>query len=139
MPRVRERFVFRAPSAPPRYDQTDQNVFRSSLERFLARLLSHDDDQSQPIGVLEDGDTTPAVPRKRVWKTNNSAPTTITDFLQAQQGQEIEIIALDANTTVQDGAGLQLQGGGNYVMNANDTLRLIHVDGVWYEIGRSQN
>lgn len=137
MARVQERFTVRFPDPPPRYDRQNEAAFRLDLEQLLDRLL--DRSLRRPVKTFADGDTTPSVNRGNIWKANNSAPTTITAFDGGEVGQDVTIICVGGNTTVQDGANLQLQGGGNYNMNANDTLRLVFDGTTWFETGRSKN
>jgi hypothetical protein len=65
--------------------------------------------------------------------------TTITDFTNGVEGQEIRILAEHA-ITITDGTNIFLAGSTNFAMNATDTLSLLcKADGNWYEIGRSDN
>jgi hypothetical protein len=70
--------------------------------------------------------------------TANSSPTTITNFLNGYVGQIITIVANDANTTVQNNAGVILHSGANYIMGLGNTLTLKREQNTyWREIGRS--
>lgn len=83
-------------------------------------------------------DTTPSVKDGKVFATANVGATTITTFDDGVEGQQITV-KLDANTTLQDGASLQLAGGANLTGTANDIIRLVNIAGVWYEVSRSVN
>lgn len=88
------------------------------------------------IGTLADGPT-PSVLGGSYWRTGGT--TTITDFIDDINGQEITLIA-EHTVTIEDGAGkLVLNGNTDFVMAANDTLTLINRSGPWFETGRSDN
>lgn len=53
------------------------------------------------------GDTTPDVSGGRVFRTNNSAATTITAFDGGVEGQVITVLIADSNTTIQHGTGIR--------------------------------
>ncbi len=69
--------------------------------------------------------------------TANASATTITNFTNGYLGQEIRILANDANTTIQHNAGLILRGGANYVMSNGDILSLHRQGSLWREFARS--
>lgn len=84
-----------------------------------------------------DGDTTPSVAGRNVFRTVNTGATTITDFDDGVDGQEITVIFSDANTTVSDAGNLALSAA--FTSTANDTLTLIRRGTVWFEKCRSAN
>jgi len=59
---------------------------------------------------IADGTTTPSVRRGYNFETQNTAPTTITNFLHAFPGQQI-LVKLEGNTTI-DFSGSNLKGNG---------------------------
>jgi hypothetical protein len=82
-------------------------------------------------------DATPSVLDGRYFLTGGT--TTITDFDDGVTGQIITIISEHA-ITITDGTNIFLNGSGNFVMAATDTLTLIcKADNKWYEISRSDN
>lgn len=83
------------------------------------------------------GDTTPSVAYMLPFETNNTAPTTITNFDEGVVGQEITITFNDNNTTINDGGSFALNG--NFTSTANDVLKLLYDGTVWREISRSVN
>lgn len=89
--------------------------------------------------TFTDGDTTPTVKTNCIFKTANTGATSITAFDNGKLGQIIRIIFTDGNTTIVDGANLQLSGGVNFVGTANDTLILMYDGTSWYELSRSIN
>jgi hypothetical protein len=91
------------------------------------------------VGTLTDNSTTPSVAGLIAAQASNTNPTTITDFSAGIAGQIVYILFTNGNTTLQDGAGLQLAGGVNFVGTANDVLVLLRVGSVWYEVSRSVN
>ena len=88
------------------------------------------------IKTLAD-DATPTVLDGTVFLTGGT--TTITDFDDGVEGQEIEIISEHA-ITITDGTNIFLNGSANWTMAATDTLTLRQkADGKWYEVARSDN
>ena len=70
-----------------------------------------------------------------MFKTANSAATTITNLLDGYPGQEVTIIFTDSNTTLASNANLQLVSA--FSSSPNDTLRLVYDGSVWREMSRS--
>lgn len=82
-------------------------------------------------------DATPSVLNGTVFLTGGT--TTITDFDDGIEGQEITIIA-EHTLIITDGTNIFTPTGGNLTMNATDILRLIQkADGKWYTISYSDN
>ena len=69
----------------------------------------------------------------------NAGAVSITTFDDGEDGQVINLIFGDANTTVQDGANLQLAGGANFTSAANKTLVLAKYSTTWVQRGGSTN
>lgn len=110
---------------------TDSPTFTSLT---LSGLLSN-----STITTLTDGDTTPDVNTTNIYKTSNTGATVITAFDNGVTGQEITIIFTDANTTITDGANLNLQGATDFTSTADDTMKLIWDGTSWWELSRSLN
>ena len=86
------------------------------------------------------GDTTPSVgDHKALYVMDATSAVNITTFIDAVDSQEIKMLFVNNSVTLIDGATMQLAGGGNANLNADDTLKIIYYDGVWYETGRSVN
>ena len=92
-----------------------------------------------PTVTFTNADATPSVAGGNRFKEANTGATIITAFDDGADGQIIVILFTTGNTTIQDGANLQLNGGVNFVGTANDILTLVRFDTVWYEISRSVN
>lgn len=84
-----------------------------------------------------DGATTPSVKGRPTFFTQNTNPTSITNLLDGQIGQEVTIIFGDGNTTLVDGGHLLLAG--NMVGTLNDSIKLISNGTDWFELSRSVN
>ena len=69
----------------------------------------------------------------------NAGAVSITTFDDGEDGQVINLIFGDANTTVVDGATVQLAGGVDFTSAANKTLSLIKRSAAWYQLGASAN
>lgn len=89
--------------------------------------------------IFTDNATTPSIRNGRVFVANNSSSTTITNFVDGIDGQEIVIYFNNGNTTIQNNANVKLAGAVNFVGTAADTLSLLNISGVWYEKSRSVN
>lgn len=68
-----------------------------------------------------------------------SAPTTITGFTNATNGQVLRLMAGNGNTTINDGGNFALQS--NFNLGQDDTLTLVYNEttGFWDEVSRSNN
>ena len=93
---------------------------------------------SYRAATYTDGDTTPSVSGVSFLYIQNSAPTTITNFTGGINYQIITLIFNDTNTTITRN-NAYLLGGLNFVSTAGDTLTLIYLTGLWYEVCRSIN
>ncbi|MFN3075385.1 MAG: hypothetical protein ABT940_00615 [Alphaproteobacteria bacterium] len=83
--------------------------------------------------TFTNGDATPAVSGGTVFKTANTAPTTITMFDSGVDGQTIWVLINDANTTI-DFTGTNLKGnaGADWSPTTGDTLQAVFVSPSWY-------
>jgi len=91
-------------------------------------------------GYYTAADTTPTVKWGITFLSiTNSGGVSITTFDDGVENQAVTLWFADANTTLVDGATLQLSGGANFVSSANDTLTIQKKGTVWYERGRSVN
>ena len=84
---------------------------------------------TRTIGDITDGDTTPDLRNYRTWKTWNSSPTTITNFLNCRADDVRYIIATDDNTTIQDNAFIILPNGVDLTLSSGDVVQIIY-DGI---------
>lgn len=101
-------------------------------------------DNQKGIITATDGDTTPSVYGFIPGLTGllisaNTAPTTVTQFDDAIQGQEIIVINTTANDLTITRANAYLMGGTNAVIRQHDAIRLIKYGSLWYELSRSEN
>lgn len=79
------------------------------------------------VGTFGNGDTTPDVgfeQANRLWRTNNSGATTITQFDNGELGMLLRIRAGDTNTTIQHGTNIFLKDGTNKTLASNETIVL---------------
>ena len=94
------------------------------------------------VVTIDDGDTTPDIAGGWTFETDNSNPTTITNFTGGVGDRVITIIAGDDNTTIACNANIILEGAGtvDFDMQTNDTLTLaLRSTGIWVEADRSVN
>ena len=90
-------------------------------------------------GVYTAADTTPSVKGVSFLSITNAGAVSITTLDDGEENQIITLFFNDANTTIVDGATMQLSGGANFVGTANDTLTLRKRSTVWYEVSRGVN
>ena len=90
--------------------------------------------------TFTDADTTPSIAGRNIFVEANTGATSITTFDDGQPGQIIHIRFTTANTTLVDGATLQLAGSANFVGSADDVITLwFGGDNIWREVSRSVN
>lgn len=90
--------------------------------------------------TFADGDATPSVAGATLFKTANTAPTTITDFTNPTE-KPILIMFGDVLTSIANNANIRLQGnfGPLGPLPLYSTLLLAYNGSIWCEIGRSIN
>jgi len=81
--------------------------------------------------------TTPSVANLNVCVCSPAGATTITDFTNGTNGQEITIIFTNGNATLSDASPLFLNGG--FTSSADDVITLVRRNSLWYEKSRSVN
>lgn len=86
------------------------------------------------VPLFTDADTTPSVKGGNAFRTNNTAPTTITALDNGSPGQIVTILFGDSQTTL-SGANFSLRGSFTSVVTG--TIKLVLSSDVWYEISRS--
>jgi len=105
--------------------QTDSIAARGNV---TAKVLAN----SQTVTIAG---TTPNVSGGNVFLTNNSGPTTITNFTGGIDSQQIVVVCGDTNTTIQNNANIALTGGTNYACALNQGIQLAFVGGKWIQTG----
>lgn len=86
------------------------------------------------IIAFPDGATTPSVKRSNVFKTVNTGPTTITNFTQGVDGQQITVVMRDANTTIANGGSINTRSGADIVPAVNRSYSFVREGGVWVQL-----
>lgn len=85
--------------------------------------------------VIADGDATPFVSFAKIFKTANTAATTITKFEGGQSGDRILIMGTDANTTINDNSDIRTNGNLAWNTTGGDFIEFIKDSTIWREIG----
>lgn len=75
------------------------------------------------VSLMKKNFATPSVKDLEHIITNNSIPTTYTDFLNGRDGQPLNILANDANTTIANNARIATNTGANKLLSANKVYR----------------
>ena len=86
-------------------------------------------------------DTTPSVVGGSLFKTANDSPTSIANFDDGTEGQQITILINDANTDfTHDARFLILNGAANWTAaTTNDSITFVYNGSKWIETNRSDN
>jgi hypothetical protein len=87
----------------------------------------------------ERGEARPNIAGGLLFKTANTAPTTIVNFLNAQVGQEITILVDDNNTRFKPSSNLDLQGSMDFVASRGNMITLVKTGTKFLEKSRSLN
>lgn len=109
-------------------------TFVAKTTKILASWLNPVNEHIQgAFTALTDGDATPSVDGLGNLKTANTSATTITDFDDGFDGQEICVLIQDGNTTI-DFTGTNLKGNvGADWTPANGDFMVCKYDGTnWY-------
>ena len=101
--------------------------------------LIGDTASGQRKGIYTAADTTPSVLGVTCLSISNSGPVSITAFDDGEDGQTLDLIFQDANTTIVDSVNLQLAGSANFTSAGNKTLTLVKDGSIWYQRGGSTN
>ena len=118
------------PDAGYNFSIRDNNFFGSGTA-YDANVIA------SVVGVFGSGDATPSVRGGVNFETTGT--TAITDFDDGVVGQTIRVKA-NASITITNGAPIDLAGGMDYSMTAEDVLVLTMFDDqVWHEVSRSVN
>ena len=98
------------------------------------RIIADEVVSGEVPATFTDGDTSPSVgvPNK-LFKTANTAATTISTFDDGYVGQEITIAFTDANTTIDfTASSLKGNAGVDWTPAANDCMRCIYDGTDWF-------
>jgi hypothetical protein len=87
----------------------------------------------QFIRLAKLGDPTPSVMNVERLEFRNTAPLTVTNFDEGQNGQRLEILG-DGNTTIQNNARIVCASGADTLLDAGSTYSFTrYTDGVWHQ------
>lgn len=106
------------------------NIRLKQLENELAEIVS----RQQGVVTFAAGDTSPSVATGGVFRTANTGATSITTFDDGRNGQRIVLIFKDANTTLVNGATLEINGDANFTGANGDVKEFVLDSTVWREI-----
>lgn len=135
------------PEPGQRYDRSQLLQMQLALQQHDAQVLKKSGDIYHPHSLtvrrrtifpwvtFGANDTTPSVAAGRNFRTANTQATTITDFDDALDGQEIVVRVDDAFTTFDfTGSGLVGNAGADYAASNGDRIHATYdaAEGVWY-------
>lgn len=110
---------------------------RLSLRDVVVGNNKYASEQEAALYDLANGDTSPSVPGRTYWRANNAAPTSITNFDDGANGQQIVIRGANANTTLVHGSGLVNNGSTNISLPSNGVVTYVRQGTLWFEVSRS--
>jgi Pectate lyase superfamily protein len=106
--------------------------FDSNVDRFKNRV------RSVVTTTITAASTTSIDPNGvDQYNLNPSSSMTISSIVASYSGHEITLLAFNANTTIQNNAGIILKGGTNSTLPNTGMLRLRYTSGKWYEVSRN--
>ena len=119
-------------TTPQRYGVND-----NSTSTLISQDVSFKWNSSGAINgwlkAIPDGDTGPNVRSMNAMRTANTGATTISNFIGGREGQRINIIVKDANTTFDfTGSNLKGNGGANLAATLNDSIHCVYDGTNWY-------
>lgn len=85
------------------------------------------------VSSIRAGDTTPSVLNVTLFRANNSAPLTITNFDDGQEGQTIKILG-DGQTTIQHGTRIFTKTVADELLATNLVYHFTKFGANWYEV-----
>lgn len=123
-------------SLPPGTEWNDQTLGEMNRRmKVLEHALKYMGDLVAGGRTSGDGDTDPSVSGIRLLDTANTSSTTITAFGDGEPNQILIVKMGDANTTVQHGPYLKLNGDVDWVGGVNQTRLFVTEDGTtWIEV-----
>lgn len=87
---------------------------------------------ADPPEPFADGDATPSVEGVGSAYTENTVSTSITNFDDGVEGQNLDLLVTDANTTFVHGATLQTNTGSNVVAGQSRLYSFKLINDIWY-------
>lgn len=111
-----------------------QDINRVEAETVFEAPITHLVLPKQFVGKVKKTVTTPSVKNVERFITENSAPVTITDFLDGQDGQRLWILG-DGQTTLDHGTKMFMAGGADLLLAADKVYNFIRMNGKWYQTG----
>lgn len=90
---------------------------------------------ADPPVSIPANDATPTITSGNAFYTQNTAPTLIGQPVGGIEGQEIEIMAGDSNTSIANNAFIVTLTGATRVLALNETITLRMKGTLWYEVG----
>jgi hypothetical protein len=89
------------------------------------------------LEIIGAGVTSIDVSAARIVACGAVSAHTLSTIVGGKDSMEVTFVATTANTTIQNNAGIKLKGATNATIAAGGTITLRHMEGNWYEVGRS--
>jgi hypothetical protein len=115
----------------------------TEIARFNDDLGTYLKENARSWTMVSDGDTTPSVDGVATIYTQNTGATSITAFDDGDDGQVVDLVIIDANTTLVHSSTFMLAGSVNLTTPAAYTTVTFQkvpssISNRWIEIGRSE-
>ncbi|GAA3402051.1 glycosyl hydrolase family 28-related protein [Paenibacillus hodogayensis] len=88
---------------------------------------------NQQVFVPASGTTDPDVTARAIIRFNNAAPTTVTGFANGVNGQTLDVLSINANTSIEHNAAIKTNTLATKVLVAFTLYRFKNILGTWYE------
>jgi len=133
---------FRPVNSLTELDELDFNKFPKAVlvESGLLRFYQHNGSEYEELVLINKTLTIASVVTSVSAIANStiifnvSSAHSIVNFTNGSKGQELNIIAITANTTIDNNANIVLKGGSNLNLPTNTGIRLIYTGTVWAEV-----
>jgi len=116
-------------------------LYRAATKRLnlIGHLRTEGGAFSSVIQTFVDGDTTPSVANSNVFRTANTSATSIIQFDDGIDGQEITVIFGDSNTTIVHNSTaatypILLKGGVSITPSTNTAIKFVFSGNRWIEV-----
>lgn len=130
------------PASAIQPDTTNFDEILSAADDTVKKALDTLDDHihTRSFVTFSDGDTSPSVSGETNFKCENTSPTLLADFDDGVEGQIINLLFRDNNTTIVNGANIALDNAQNFtgVINQIISFQLDHL-GIWREVPYSEH
>lgn len=119
--------------------QLELTVGGTLVATFSVNKLTQKQALVQNYQSITNNSANPSVTNGNVYVIANTATTSITDFINGVQGQQLTLIINDSLTTIKNGTAIKLKGGVDYRPSALlSNITLMRLGSQWVETARTE-